>query len=253
MRFIALALCVTILCCTKTSPDSTEPEAIAKTKPTQKPAKPAKKLVIGGLMADQISEVKTGHVLYVRDEQGAGSRLFCTSFTGQFSVSKISSAEFNFIGTSYFPQDGNWGIPFQKHEIFSFTLSLQDTGWTILNIDFPKLLPSPDYDRLDSIKTLIDAEPKCVMRDWEVANDCFPLLKHYEFLLFSAALNNDRNKLEDYIALRDNFSITNAGEFSEYYQGNVYLLVGKGIIKPEDLPEYPDGRFSWLRVVYPYP
>ncbi len=91
-----------------------------------------------------------------------------------------------------------------------------------------------DEDRLSELSAHIKDSVTCLEEDWSLAHDCMNIIEEYEYLLFASLLSGSEKYKKEYLSLRERISIVNAGQFSEYYEGNIYLLALTGLIDFRD-------------------
>lgn len=172
-------------------------------------------------------------------------------FMGRLKTELISPKSYLLTGETYLPDDGNWEENFIKHIGFEMKLDFTDAGWRLYDFNFDEISLSVNYARLDSVKNVLEKTAGATSKNWDVAVNYFDLVKQYEYDLLTAVLAGDDALLKEYLLLQKNYNIANAGEFSEYFAGNIFYLLCRGIIGPENLRAagtYED--FGYLQRVY---
>lgn len=190
--------------------------------------------------------------LYVIDpENWEHSRIFIHPFMGRLKIELVSSNSYLLTGKINLPDDGNWKKDFIRHTAFEVTLSFNEDGW-LLHEFKPELLSlSFNNQRLDSVRNILENEAEATYEGGDSALSYFDLIKQYEYDLFTAVLAKDSARLKEYLLLQKNYNIAYAGQFSEYFAGNVFYLLCIGVIEPDDLRDlgvYDD--FPYLKRIY---
>lgn len=194
-----------------------------------------------------------GYELYIQGKGQSPSQLICHPFLGTYSVAVTNDSSFLFTGTGGWPITGLWEDGFSQQPYFFMELIINDRGWNITQLTFPDLSLRPEYPNVDSLRHQLDQNTTCRSKNWDVAVDCFQLIKQYEFGLFAAIAAGDNSRIEEYLTLQQNFNLAYAGEFSEYYRGNIQYLLAREIISPKMLATTGElGRHDWIRRVYCY-
>lgn len=151
-------------------------------------------------------------------------------FVGKMKVNKLSDKKYTFTGINYFPNKGDWNKPFLEQAVIEYILEIHDDSYTFYrNKNIVIQLEYDDAD-INKLKRYIDNHSICRSEDWEkVAIECFDKIKKYEYSLFASIFSSKKSYLDTYLNLRNDISICNAGEFSEYIAGNEILLYLLGI------------------------
>lgn len=200
---------------------------------------------------DRLKNFSEGDELFIQGDGPENSRLFSHVFMGKYTVATKNDSTFQFRGKLFAPTTGNWDDGYGEYESFRFNLKINNTGWSITDLILPPLNLKPELTNIDSLRQQLDNNLDCASKDWDKAVDCFPVLERYEFALFASITSGDSTYLDDYLRLQQNFNIAYAGEFAEYYGGNVYYLLLAQIITPQDLADRDALReYGLIRRVY---
>jgi hypothetical protein len=190
-------------------------------------------------------------LLFVQGEGPENSRLFSHNLMGTYTVAVKNDSTFHLQGKMILPKTGKWDEGFRAYESFNFNLQVGNHGWSVTDLHLPSLNLKPDLANIDSLREQLGKAPDCVSKDWEKAATCFALIERYEFALFASITAGDTTYLDDYLSLQQNFDVTYAGEFAEYYRGNIYYLLLAQIITPEYLIESDtSNNHGFVRMVY---
>jgi hypothetical protein len=179
------------------------------------------------------------------------SHIFIHPFMGRLKTELLRPNSYLLTGKINLPNDGNWKEDFIKHIAFEATLDFNEDGWLLHEFNADLLSLPVNGQRLDSIRNILETEAVAKSEDWDSALAYFDLIKQYEYDLFTAVLSGDSVALNEYLLLQENYNIAYAGEFSEYFAGNIFFLLSRGVIGPTDLREagvYND--FPYLKRVY---
>ena len=155
-------------------------------------------------------------------------------FLGRIQTTKLADNKYSFDGSGNFTVNGDWTLRFLKHDILRYVLEIYEDHYIFYRDQNIKLALLYDLNRIESLKAEIINSDSCISDDWDVATDCFDKIKMFEYQLFAAILDGHDNYKKDYFDLRSNVSILNAGEVSEYLEGNYYLLILYGIADDDD-------------------
>lgn len=189
--------------------------------------------------------------VYVQDPKNGRSHIFIHPFMGRLKTELLSTGSYQLTGKIRLPNDGNWKADFIDHTAFEIKLNFTEEGWRLYDFINDKISLSVNYPRLDSIRILLENNSVASSKNWGLTLTYFELIEQYEYDLLTAVLAGNSTVLEEYLLFQRNYNIAYAGEFSEYYTGNIFYLLCRGIIGPEDLKAvgtYND--FAYLQRVY---
>jgi hypothetical protein len=189
--------------------------------------------------------------LYVQDPKNGRSHIFIHPFMGRLKTVLLSEKSYQLTGKINLPTEGNWKVDFIKHTAFQIKLDFTDEGWRLYDFTYERTPLPVNYPRLDSVRNVLENNTLAESKNWDLALPYFDVVKQYEYDLFTAVLAGDSTVLKEYLLLQRNYNIAYAGEFSEYFAGNIFYLLCLGIIGPEDLRAigtYDD--FTYLKRVY---
>jgi hypothetical protein len=154
-----------------------------------------------------------------------------SALMGRLFINKIADGKYEFIGKTHLPTNGNWEQKFQKNDFIKYTLEIDKKGYRFFRNKEVAVHLKYSEKKIETLKVAIFSNKDCLSDDWDIANDCFDLIRQYEFQLFAALLDGNLKYKKDYLSLRDDISIVNAGQFSEYLAGNMFMLGFYDIIK----------------------
>lgn len=163
---------------------------------------------------------------------------------GAIQIERLAEGKYEFTGSANFPVNGDWDIEFVKHDMLRYILEIHADYYVVYRDKDIELSLPFSKERIDVLKKEIMVSQQCLSEDWEVAINCFPKIKRYEYHLFAAILAGESKYEADYLNLRNTVLMANAGEFSEYIQGNYYLLRFYGITDDNTYD------YSMLRMLY---
>ncbi|MFT5820204.1 MAG: hypothetical protein ACI8ZM_001443 [Crocinitomix sp.] len=159
-------------------------------------------------------------------------------FMGAMLIDRIGDNKYTFTGNANFPVNGDWEIPFVKHDILKYVFEIHADHYCVYRDKDIRLNLPYSKERINELEKAIMASEECLSKDWDVATSCFDQIKQYEYHLFAAVIAGESIYEEDYFNLRSTVSLVNAGQFFEYLEGNYYLLKFYGILADRD---YDDG------------
>lgn len=183
---------------------------------------------------DSLCKEKSIYDLTLIDVNSNTTLIRWTSFLGTLNVAKLNDHSFSFNGSAQSPVNGDWSKPFERKKILKYVLQINEDSYKIYRDQSVQFKPSYSVSKTENLEKRIFSDTSCTSQNWDIAHDCFSQIEKYEFHLFALLLNEVYEQKENYIYLRDNISMVNAGQFSEYYEGNISLLALYGIIKPEE-------------------
>ena len=194
-----------------------------------------------------------GYELHVRGKGLTSSHLLCHPFIGTYDVQNINDSTFQFTGKGHWPTTGLWEDGFSKYEYLYLELVITNQGWRITQLIFPNLDLLPNRSNIDSLRSVLDTRLELSVQGNFKSEDCFSDLERYEFALFAAVINGDTTRINEYLDLQHNYNLAYGGEFSEYYNGNIYYLLARELITPELLARKNMlSKHDWIRRVYGY-
>lgn len=190
--------------------------------------------------------------LYIIDpENWDHSHILIHPFMGRLKTELLRPNSYLLTGKINLPNDGNWKEDFIKHIGFEVKLDFMEDGWRLYDFTCDKISLPVNYSRLDSLRNFLQKSEGAQSKDWDLAGNYFDTVEQYEYDLLTAVLAGDSAVLEEYLLLQKNYNIAYAGEFSEYFSGNIFYLLCRGIIGPKDLVEAGVyGDFPYLQRVY---
>jgi len=190
--------------------------------------------------------------LYVIESKNwPNSHIFIHPCMGRLETKLLSAGSYQLTGKIRLPNDGDWDEGFIEHIGFEMKLDFTDAGWRLYDFTCDKMSLPVNYARLDTVRNFLESSKEAKSKDWDIAVNYFDTVKQYEYDLLTAVLAGDSTVLKEYLLLQKNYNIAYAGEFSEYFAGNIFYLLCRGIIGPEDLIEagtFDD--FVYLQRVY---
>lgn len=196
-------------------------------------------------------EENDAELYVVEPTNWSNSHLFIHPFTGRLKTELLSAGSYQLTGKIRLPNDGDWDEGFIEHIGFEMKLDFTDASWRLYDFNVDDISLPVNYTRLDSVRILIKEHVSAKPGNWDQEVPYFDLVKQYEYDLLTAVLAGDSNVLKEYLLLQKNYNIAYSGQFSEYYAGNIFYLLCRGIIGPNDLREagtYED--FGYLQRVY---
>ena len=196
-------------------------------------------------------EENDAELYVVEPTNWSNSHIFIHPFTGRLKTELLSAGSYQLTGKIRLPNDGDWDEGFIEHIGFEMKLDFTDAGWRLYDFNFDEISLLVNYARLDSVRTVLEKSAGSKSKNWDAALNYFDSVKQYEYDLLTAILAGDSTVLKEYLLLQKNYNIAYAGQFSEYYAGNIFYLLCRGIIGPENLRAagtYED--FGYLQRVY---
>ena len=145
-------------------------------------------------------------------------------FLGMIKTEKVKENVYAFSGSAKFPVNGNWDAPFQDRDILRYVLEIEENRYLFYRDKKVRLSLKSNPNKLEKVREDVFNDSTCLSEDWDVANLCFDRIELYEYELFASALSGNKSDIGEYMNLRRDISIVNAGAFSEYLAGNQMLL-----------------------------
>ncbi|NOQ71448.1 MAG: hypothetical protein GQ574_05580 [Crocinitomix sp.] len=178
---------------------------------------------------DSMTELSSLYSLQLIDVNDSIIIIHFPPMLGAIQIERLEEGKYVFIASADFPVNGDWEIKFVKHDILKYVFEIHEDHYLVYRDKSVRLDLPFSKEKIEALKKEIMESKECLSEDWEIATDCFPKIEQYEYQLFAAIIAGESIYEDDYLDLRNTISMVNAGQFSEYLEGNYYLLRLYGI------------------------
>ncbi len=154
-------------------------------------------------------------------------------FQGIMLVKKLDDKKYEFTGMNIFYINGKY-INHEEHIVLRYILEINENYYKVYRDKAIQLNLPYQESKIESLKKKIYNDTICMSKDWKLEEKCSNDISEYQYLLFSALLENRTKYKEEYVALLETFISLDVGEYAEDYEGSIMTLMTLGIVDTSD-------------------